>query len=735
MEQTEVKYAPGMRIIVRGEEWMVKKVETNSLGNQTLHVIGLSQLVKDYESMFLVDVEDDIEIVDPAKVTLVPDDSAFFRKSKVYIESQWRGKIPTDNKIHIGNKAAMDLMSYQLEPAQMALNKTRQRILIADTVGLGKTLEAGILMSELIERGKGKRILVVTVKSMMTQFQKEMWNRFTIPLVRLDSSRIQNVRAKLPTNYNPFFYYDKTIISVDTLKNDLDYRTHLEHAWWDIIVIDEAHNVAKRGDSKKSFVIVEGEEELQAIMQEPLEKWRIFLHPTQRKIVDKKFNGPARVLGGAGTGKTVVAMHRAKMLASNLESNGKILFTTYTKNLAEDIKDNLRKICSAEEMKRIDIINLDAWVSNFLRRQGYEYQIVYDEEVDKAWRDAIAIAGGDLSFVENFYKDEWVKVVQAQEVYDKVSYCKASRIGRGVRLDRKVRMQIWDVFDEYQNIMNEKLQRDVETAMYECRKILENKKLTGQYTSIIVDEGQDLSPSAYRLLRALAGDEHRNDIFIVGDSHQRIYRNKAVLSKCGINVRGRSSYLRINYRTTEEIRKFAFGLLNGVSFDDLDEDYDNGKGCQSLTHGDKPEIKEFATPEEELDYLISRIHELETAGVEQKNICIVARTHKLLDSYIAGLQRAGIKSFEIKANKTDDRSFEGIRIATMHRVKGLEFDHVFAVAVNKKVLPFGTRADFEDDISLEEFRTGEKCLLYVALTRARKSACVTCYGGLSELIV
>lgn len=240
-------YAPGMRTIIRDEEWMVRNIEKNNLGNQALHCVGISPLVKDKEVIFLTDLED-IKIVNPAEVRLVPDTSSHFRRTQLYLESQWRQQIPTDTDLHIGDKAAMDLMPYQLEPAQISLRRPRQRILIADTVGLGKTLEAGILMSELIARGKGKRILVVTVKSMMTQFQKEMWNRFTIPLIRLDSKKIHDIRAKLPSNYNPFFYYDKTIVSIDTLKRDVEYRTHLEEAFWDIIVIDEAQNVAERGD-------------------------------------------------------------------------------------------------------------------------------------------------------------------------------------------------------------------------------------------------------------------------------------------------------------------------------------------------------------------------------------------------------------------------------------------------------------------------------------------------------
>ena len=239
-------FAPGMRVIIRDEEWMIRKTETNSLGNKSLYCMGVSPLVKDREAIFLTDLEQ-IQIVDPAEVQLVADTSPFYTKSLLYLESRWRQQIPTDTSLHIGHKAVMDLMPYQLDPAMISLQRPRQRILIADTVGLGKTLEAGILLSELIVRGRGKRILVVTAKSMMLQFQKEMWNRFTIPLVRLDSRCIQKIRASLPANYNPFFYYDKTIVSVDTLKRDVEYRTHLENAYWDIIVIDEAQNVADRG--------------------------------------------------------------------------------------------------------------------------------------------------------------------------------------------------------------------------------------------------------------------------------------------------------------------------------------------------------------------------------------------------------------------------------------------------------------------------------------------------------
>ena len=486
--------------------------------------------------------------------------------------------------------------------------------------------------------------------------------------------------------------------------------------------------------SLKSFVVVEGEEELRRIMAEPLEKWRVFLHPTQRKIVNKNYSGAARVLGGAGTGKTVVAMHRAKHLAAGLKDKERILFTTFTANLASDIRDNLRKICTLEEFRRIDVINLDAWVSQFLREHGYPAEIAYEEKADKLWEDAVL--GNDFSgeFPVSFYQEEYNRVVVAQEAFSLEKYVKASRTGRGTRLDRKKRMEIWKVFESYQNLMKENQVRDINTAMYECRLLIEKASSETRYKHVIVDEGQDLSANAFRLLRSIAGEEHENDIFIVGDTHQRIYKNKAALSKCGINIRGRSNILRINYRTTEEIRKAAFALLNGISFDDLDDSFDTGDRCQSLTHGTAPEVIAAANANEEFDTILEKVKGLIDGGVSAKNICIVARTHRLLNDYITHFTSSGIRCYEIKGNKADDRGLEGIRVATMHRVKGLEFQYVFVVAANSRIIPLASAIDHTDVVSEQETITAEKCLLYVALTRAQKGAYISGYGKMSEFL-
>lgn len=484
----------------------------------------------------------------------------------------------------------------------------------------------------------------------------------------------------------------------------------------------------------KSFVIVEGEDELRRIMAEPLEKWRVFLHPTQRKIVQKEYSGAARVLGGAGTGKTVVAMHRAKHLASNCTGQQRILMTTFTANLAADIKENLRKICTLEELRKIDVIHLDAWVNQFLRESGFTAQIGYDDVINPLWEKAILLANNDLPFETSFYVEEWNRIVIAQEALSLEKYVKATRNGRGTRLDRKKRMQVWQVFENYQNLMKENQIRDINTAMYESTKLLQSSGKNARYVSVIIDEGQDFSDNAYRLIRALAGDEHPNDIFIVGDSHQRIYRNHPTLSRCGINVRGRSSILKINYRTTEEIRKHAFALLNGISFDDLDDEFDLGDKCQSLTHGEKPVIENFNNANEEFDYLLAEVKKLRDSGVLLTEICVVARTKNLVDDYIALFTKAGLRAYAIKRNKVDDRNFDGLRVATMHRVKGLEFKYVFIAAVNNRIIPLPSAINKTDSVSEIESITSEKCLLYVAMTRAQKGVYLTSYGRKSEFL-
>jgi hypothetical protein len=238
--------APGLRVEIRDAEWRIKRIDHTTDGGQVLACEGLSELVRGRETLFLTKLEQSVRVLAPETTHLVDDVSSGYRASLLYLDTLLRKTPPTDGKIHVAQHAAIDQLPYQLDPALQALKQPRQRILIADSVGLGKTLEAGILVSELIARGRGKRILVLATKSMLAQFQQEMWNRFSIPLIRLDSTGLQRVRTRIPTNHNPFHYFDRSIISIDTLKQDIEYRHYLEQSYWDIVIIDEAHNVADR---------------------------------------------------------------------------------------------------------------------------------------------------------------------------------------------------------------------------------------------------------------------------------------------------------------------------------------------------------------------------------------------------------------------------------------------------------------------------------------------------------
>ncbi len=516
-------------------------------------------------------------------------------------------------------------------------------------------------------------------------------------------------------------------ISLEEVLRDLERPEHKPP-----IDTNDFAQAIENDDSKRRFLVVDDEFELAAILNAPLEKWRVFLHPKQRKLVERDWNGPVRVLGGAGTGKTVVALHRAKWLLENrfTDKNDRILFTTFTRNLAADIEQNLTKICSAETMKRIEVVNLDKWVLKFLNQQGYPSQIDYGSRTTPLWEQAVEQAPVELGFPSSFYREEWEEVIQPQAITSLEEYISASRVGRGVRLNRAGRKKVWPVFEEYRNHLSKNKLSEPEDAMRDAAVILASQGAVLSYKAIIVDEAQDMGLHAFKLIRQMIPEsQNKNDIFIVGDGHQRIYGRKVALSRAGIKITGRSSKLRINYRTTEENRNWAVRILEGLPVDDLDGNIDDQKGYKSLLHGGFPEVRNFKSFEQEITFLADYLSRFQKENGLLQDVCLVARSKSLLEQYEAALNQKGIKTYRISRNKAEDRAAAGVRLATMHRVKGLEFDRVIIAAVNEGVVPEPKAIQETMDSAIQKAdELKERSLLYVAATRAKKEVLVTSFG-------
>ena len=487
--------------------------------------------------------------------------------------------------------------------------------------------------------------------------------------------------------------------------------------------------------SQASFRLVAGQEELRAILNEPLAQWRIYLHPSQSRMANRpRYNGPARVTGGAGTGKTVVAIHRAARLAANLDDrSGKpILFTTFTRNLADAIEQDLRQLGGSDLLDVVEVRNVDRLSYRIVQEaEGGTPRLANNSEVQGMWERIVDERGLDYS--PSFLNNEWEQVILAQDLRSQAAYFSASRAGRGVALDRRKRAVVWKAVEAFTKRLAEKGSRTYLQLAEAAAGHLARRSVK-LYRHVVVDEAQDLHESQWRLLRAMV-DEGPNDLFIVGDSHQRIYDRRSSLSKVGINIRGRSTKLKINYRTTHETLGWSLAVLGEADFDDLDtgSDQHDFAGYHSYRHGVLPTLSGHPSKKAQIDALVAQVQDWVRQGVDEEAIGIAARARSSFDVVERALSDAGR---QVCVLPTELPRAAGVRIGTMHRMKGLEFERVAIIDADDRTLPAAAAlTDASDDPSQRAVDLQrELCLLYVAATRARDELWVGWSGKPSRFL-
>lgn len=489
-------------------------------------------------------------------------------------------------------------------------------------------------------------------------------------------------------------------------------------------------NPFEHPDALRRFRVMDNAEELQRAMEYPWEKWIVFLHPAQRETVTRSYTGPVRVAGSAGTGKTVVALHRAAQLAKS-NTDSRILITTFSIALARSLRRKLDCLIANEptvqnsiSVRAIDEVGIEQYESAFGTPKVPTPKML--RTLLKSASDAAMPHPYGLAFLES----EWNEVVDAWQLDSCEAYRDVPRLGRKSRLGEKQRQTLWSIFDRVRKDMKE---RGIVTIPMVFAAATQHITAGGLPPAdfVVVDEAQDISVPQLRFLAAVAG-ARENGLFFAGDLGQRIFQTPFSWASLGVDVRGRSQTLRINYRTSHQIRRQADRLLQS-EVADVDGNIESRKGTVSVFNGPEPSIQVAESPKEESEVIAAWIKERIAGSVQPHEIGIFVRSDAELPRARAAVAEAALKAIEL--DDRADTSPGSVSICTMHLAKGLEFRAVVVAACDDEIVPSQARIQaVADDADLEEVYNTERQLLYVACTRARDNLLITGVKPASEFL-
>lgn len=483
-------------------------------------------------------------------------------------------------------------------------------------------------------------------------------------------------------------------------------------------------------DAQRRFRVMTNVEELQRALDFPWEKWTIFLHPEQRQWVEHDYTGPARISGSAGTGKTIVALHRAAFLARG-HPDSRVLLTTFTDTLANALHTKLKRLLGSEPRlaERIDVHSLNAIGLRLYKAHVGQANMASRNVLRELIREAASAVEGH-KFSPHFLLVEWEQVVDAWQLETWEAYRDVARLGRKTRLPQAQRMALWSIFERVRSGLKARkmityagLFRSLADAMANSKNVL--------FDFAVVDESQDISVAQLRFLAALGGGRP-GSLFFAGDLGQRIFQQPFSWKALGVDIRGRSRTLRVNYRTSHQIRMKADHLLGPV-VTDVDGNIEDRSDTVSVFNAPPPLIQSLKNESEEAKAVGNWIMEHAKAGVLPHEFGVFVRSAAQLDRARAALKETDM-AFKILDEQVETTTGY-VSISTMHLAKGLEFRAVVVMACDDEIIPLQERIEaVGDDADLQEIYDTERHLLYVACTRARDFLLVTSVEPASEFL-